>query len=103
MRLLEEAESLIARSRTVLAEMPEQTETTKPKTKNIRQKKETEMSIEITAQQAGELYAAGKSVSEVAQETSITYAKARKLIADSGTPIRDASSRLKGRTRKVGA
>jgi hypothetical protein len=99
MRLLKEAESLIVRSRIALAEMPEPIQTTK----TTRQKKETNMSTEITAQQAGELYAAGKSVSDVARETSITYAKARKLIADSGTPIRDASSRLKGRTRKAGA
>lgn len=57
------------------------------------------MSTSITAQRAGELYAAGKTVNEIAVTNSITYAQARKLIIDSGTPIRDASSRLKGRTR----
>lgn len=58
------------------------------------------MSTEITAKKAGELYAGGMSVVEVAREVNVTYSKARKLIQDSGTPIRDASSRLKGRTRK---
>jgi hypothetical protein len=50
---------------------------------------------------AAELYKAGKSVDEVATELSITYGKARKLIADSGTPIRNTSDRLKGKTRKA--
>jgi len=53
-----------------------------------------------SASQAASLYTSGKSVVEVASELGITYGKARKLIVDSGTPIRDASSRLKGRTRK---
>ena len=96
-RLLKEAESLIERSRAALAEMPETTQTTT----QHKKEKVTTMSTEITAQRAGELYASGMSVVEVARETNITYAKARKLIADSGTPVRDASSRLKGRTRKV--
>lgn len=51
-------------------------------------------------QQAAALYTAGKSVVEVAQELGVTYGKARKLIADSGTPIRNTSDRLKGKTRK---
>lgn len=51
-------------------------------------------------QQAAALYTSGKSVVEVAQELGITYGKARKLIADSGTPIRNTSDRLKGKTRK---
>ena len=55
----------------------------------------------VTPVQAASLYTAGKSVIEVAQELSITYGKARKLIADSGTPIRNTSDRLKGKTRKV--
>jgi hypothetical protein len=54
-----------------------------------------------TPTQAASLYTAGKSVVEVAQELSITYGKARKLIADSGTPIRNTSDRLKGKTRKA--
>lgn len=51
-------------------------------------------------QQAAALYTSGKSVVEVAQELGITYGKARKLIADSGTQIRNTSDRLKGKTRK---
>lgn len=54
-----------------------------------------------TPTQAASLYTAGKSVVEVAQELGITYGKARKLIADSGTPIRNTSDRLKGKTRKA--
>jgi hypothetical protein len=54
----------------------------------------------VTSDTAGELYSSGKSVFEVAQACGITYGKARRLIRESGTPIRDASSRLKGRTRR---
>jgi len=54
-----------------------------------------------TPTQAASLYTEGKSVVEVAQELGITYGKARKLIADSGTPIRNTSDRLKGKTRKA--
>jgi len=53
-----------------------------------------------SSQQAAALYTSGKSVVEVAQELGITYGKARKLISDSGTPIRNTSDRLKGKTRK---
>ncbi len=55
----------------------------------------------VTSNQAAALYSAGKSVDEVAKELSITSGKARKLIADSGTPIRNTSDRLKGKTRKA--
>ena len=55
----------------------------------------------ITSNQAAALYKAGKSVDEVATELSITYGKARKLIAESGTQIRNTSERLKGKTRKA--
>lgn len=61
------------------------------------------MDTNVQAQKAGELYASGLSVAEVAEKTNVTYNQARKLIAASGTPIRDASSRLKGRTRKASA
>jgi hypothetical protein len=54
-----------------------------------------------TPQAAASLYTAGKPVVEVAKDLGITYGKARKLIAQSGTDLRDASSRLKGRTRPV--
>jgi hypothetical protein len=99
--LLNEARGLLERSRVALAEMPVQQETTK--TPNTRKEKVKTMSTEITAQRAGELYASGMSVVEVAREVNITYSQARKLIQSSGTPIRDASARLKGRTRKAGA
>lgn len=96
--LLAEARDLLERSRTVLASMPEQTNNTNTK----RERRKTTMSeVEvITPAKAAELYTSGMSVIEVAQATNISYGKARKLIADSGTPVRDASSRLKGRTRK---
>lgn len=93
--LLEEARGLIERSRTELAEMPVTT-TTQDKKETV-----TTMSIEVTPQRAGELYTSGMSVIEVARETNITYSKARKLIRDNGTEIRDGSARLKGKTRPV--
>jgi hypothetical protein len=96
MQLLEEAADLITKSRTALAEVPETTTT-----ETIQRKKKTTMSIEVTATQAGELYSTGKSVAEVAAALNVTYSKARRLIQDSGTPVRDASTRLKGRTRKI--
>jgi len=102
--LLNEARGLLERSRVALAEMPAQQETIKTKTPTTRKEEKVKtMSTEITAQRAGELYASGMSVVEVAREVNITYSQARKLIQSSGTPIRDASARLKGRTRKAGA
>lgn len=59
------------------------------------------MSTELTPQRAGELYAAEQSVIEIAREYEMSYSQVRRLIATSGTPIRDASARLKGRTRKT--
>ena len=55
----------------------------------------------MTPTQAASLYTSGKSVVEVAQELGITYGKARKLIQESGTEIRNTSDRLKGKTRKA--
>jgi transposase len=55
----------------------------------------------VTPNQAAQLYSDGKSVDEVAQALGITYGKARKLIAESGTGIRNTSDRLKGKTRKA--
>lgn len=95
-RLLDEAEDLISRSRTALADAANAVDTTEK-----TQRRRKTVSTEITATKAGELYSAGKSVAEVATQMSITYSKARRLIKDSGTPVRDASSRLKGRTRKA--
>lgn len=56
-----------------------------------------------TPTEAASLYTSGKSVVEVAQALGVTYGKARKLIQDSGTPIRNTSDRLKGKTRKAKA
>lgn len=58
---------------------------------------------ELTPQLAAQMYAEGKTVYEIAVANSTTYARARKAIVASGTPIRNASDRLKGRTRKVQA
>ena len=54
----------------------------------------------ITAERAGELYTSGLTVDQIAKGNGITYARTKKLIVASGVTIRDASSRLKGRTRK---
>lgn len=97
-KLLEEAQRLIQRSRVALAEEPPARMTTEKHT--TQRKSKVEMSTEVTAAKAGELYASNMSVMEVATTLNITYSKARRLIQDSGTPIRDASTRLKGRTRK---
>ena len=88
-KLLDEARDLIYRSRASLSSLENQNET----------RKGTQMTT-ASSQQAAALYTAGKSVVEVAQELGITYGKARKLISDSGTPIRNTSDRLKGKTRK---
>jgi hypothetical protein len=96
--LLNEAAVLINRSRSALADMPEPEEI---KEKPKRQVKEKTVTTDTNAAQAGELYAAGKSVVEVAAAMNITYSKARRLISESGVPVRDASARLKGRTRKI--
>lgn len=95
-RLLDEARDLIERSRTELSNTDVVLDQTKQQTRNTQRK---DMTTTVTPQQAAELYSAGKTISEVAIATGVTYAKARKLVIDSGTPIRDASSRLKGRTR----
>lgn len=100
-KLLNEAAALIARSRVELQIIVDDIDAIKQQQKASTQRRSTVMSTELTAQRAGELYAAGQSVIEVARDHNMTYAQVRKLIAVSGTPIRDASSRLKGRTRKV--
>jgi hypothetical protein len=90
--LLNEARDLIDRSRASLASLETNTE------KEITRK--GKQMTTASPQQAAALYTSGKSVVEVAQELGITYGKARKLIQDSGTPIRNTSDRLKGKTRK---
>ena len=97
-KLLNEAAALIAMSRITLQEIVEDIAVIKS---SSTQRRSTIMSTELTAQRAGELYASGQSVIEVAREYSMTYAQVRKLIGASGTPIRNASDRLKGRTRKA--
>jgi hypothetical protein len=91
-KLLNEARDLIDRSRASLASLETNIE------KEITRK--GKQMTTASPQQAAALYTAGKSVVEVAQELGITYGKARKLIQDSGTPIRNTSDRLKGKTRK---
>jgi len=91
--LLREANDLLRRSRVALAETPETVQDTEP-TRRV-----TTMSTELTAQRAGELYASGQTVIEVARAHGMTYSQAHKLIKASGTTIRSASDRLKGRTR----
>jgi hypothetical protein len=93
--LLNEARDLIDRSRVLLLSL----EGNKNKQEKTRTRKGKQMTT-ASSQQAAALYTAGKSVVEVAQELGITYGKARKLISDSGTPIRNTSDRLKGKTRK---
>jgi hypothetical protein len=95
LQLLKEAKALHEKSRAWLAESPP-AETNETPTKGTPV---TDSSSQ--AQMAGQLYAQGKPVVEVAKELGITYGKARKLIDASGTTIRDGSSRLKGRTRPV--
>ena len=94
-KLLNEAQELIARSRAQLAMAPADI----PVRKETQTTKRGTMS-NATPEAAAKLYAEGKPVVEVAQELGITYGKARKLISESGTPVRDASARLKGRTRR---
>lgn len=93
--LLDEAKALHKKSRAWMRDNPPELSNTQ-----IQITKGTQMS-EVNPQAAAQLYSAGKPVVEVAKELGVTYGKARRLINESGTPIRDASSRLKGRTRPV--
>lgn len=93
LQLLNEAKALHKRSRAWLAENP-LAEPNEVPTKGT-------IVTEVSPQAAAQLYSQGKPVVEVAKELGITYGKARKLIDASGTTIRDASTRLKGRTRPV--
>lgn len=96
--LLAEAKALHAKSRAWMDANPVEPQETKTKVHTTKGKATM---AEINAQAAAQLYSTGKPVVEVAKELGITYGKARRLINESGTPIRDASSRLKGRTRPV--
>lgn len=97
-KVLNEAKALIEKGRAALAEMQGIIQNT-----NTTIRRRQTMSTELTAQRAGELYSQGQTVIEVARAHGLTYGQTRKLIAASGTPIRDASGRLKGRTRKATA
>lgn len=97
--LLAEAKALHKKSRAWMRDNPPELSNTPPK-KKVQITKGTQMA-EVTPQAAAQLYSTGKPVVEVAKELGVTYGKARRLINESGTPIRDASSRLKGRTRPV--
>ncbi|WJZ48487.1 hypothetical protein [Actinomycetia phage DSL-LC01] len=99
--LLIEARALIERSRAAIKDTQASLENLQTYTTTTqRRSNAVNTPIELTPQRAGELYASGKTVYEVAVSNGITYGKARQLIIASGTPIRDASARLKGRTRK---
>ena len=52
--------------------------------------------------EATELYVSGLSVEAVADRLEVAYRTARKAILMSGTPLRDPSLRLIGRTRPNG-
>lgn len=94
--LLEEALTILGKARRALETSTHETTTTPTqKDKKVRQA----MSSELTPQRAGELYTSGQSVIEVARAYGMTYAQVRKLLATNGTEIRNASERLKGRTR----
>lgn len=99
-QLLAEAKALHIKSRAWMDANPVEPQETKT---NVQTTKGKTKMAEINAQatNAAQLYSTGKPVVEVAKELGITYGKARRLINESGTPIRDASSRLKGRTRPV--
>jgi DNA-nicking Smr family endonuclease len=96
--LIEEAANLLNRAREAVKNAEQLTAESNTNTDNRRTQMES--TTTLSAQRAGELYAAGQTVDQVAKGNGVTYAQAKKLIIASGTPIRDASSRLKGRTRK---
>jgi len=50
------------------------------------------------ADDASRLYAEGLSIESVASELKVSYRCARKAIKSRGTPLRDPSARVKGRT-----
>jgi hypothetical protein len=61
---------------------------------------ESEITGELTSAAVGRLYQTGMSVDAIAKSNSVSYAKARRLLRESGVELRDPSARLKGRTRK---
>jgi hypothetical protein len=55
---------------------------------------------DLNPQTVGALYTAGMSVNDIAVLYNEPYSRIRRLLRESGTPVRDASARLKGRTRR---
>jgi len=99
-KLLIEARALIERSRAAIQETSDIMTSLATHQTSTQRRSNNMTTSELTPQRAGELYASGQTVYQVAVSNGITYGKARQLIIASGTPIRDASARLKGRTRK---
>lgn len=95
-KLISEAASLLTRARDLLTDNTTHKETTTVETDTTTMNHPT-----LTPDKANELYLEGRTVWEIAQGYGLTYAKARKVLAAAGTPIRPASLRLKGRTRKT--
>lgn len=94
--LISEIAGLLATARGLLADNTTHKETTPAmETDNTTMNHPT-----LSPEQANDLYLSGRTVWEIAQGYGLTYAKTRKILAAAGTPIRPASLRLKGRTRK---
>jgi hypothetical protein len=118
--LLNEARSLIERSRTELQNIQQDkkrqkmnntdtTTTTAAETiavdpmSALRDEKNliSDSTPAVTdAATAGRLYTSGLSIDAVGKNLGVSYAKARRLVREAGVELRDPSARLKGRTRK---
>jgi hypothetical protein len=97
--LVQEAAALLVKARASMENAGEQSAQTTQDNRRTKMEVETSTTT-ITAERAGELYASGLTVDQIAKGNGVTYARTKKLIVASGVTIRDASSRLKGRTRK---
>lgn len=113
-QLTNEAAALIAKARTQLQSTPTERKDETHMEQMMTSMSAAEAAARIAAttattattapdltSQVAQLYTGGKSIVEVAAALNITYGKARKLLTASGTPLRDSSERLKGRTRPV--
>ena len=56
--------------------------------------------VELSPETVAALYSAGMCVNDIAIMYHEPYSRIRRLLRESGTPVRDASARLKGRTRR---
>jgi hypothetical protein len=97
--LVQEAAALLVKARASMENADEQSVSTTQDSRRTKMEVETSTTT-ITAERAGELYTSGLTVDQIAKGNGITYARTKKLIVASGVTIRDASNRLKGRTRK---